>query len=81
MTPEERQLLERVATLTERNYKMLRRLHSSMVWGRVLQIAYWVIIIGLAFGAYYVIQPYISPLYTLLNKMSQIANLPSLPKL
>ncbi len=81
MTPEERQLLERVTRMAEQNNKMLRRLYHSMLWGRIMQIAYWLLIIGVAFGAYYVIQPYIGPVYSLLNKVSQVTNLPALPKL
>ena len=41
---------------------MLKSMRSSMRWGRVLRIFYWVVIIGLSFGAYYFIQPYIDQL-------------------
>lgn len=72
MTPEERQLLERTARMTEQNNTMLRHLYRSMIWGRIAQIVYWLLIVGIALGSYYVIQPYLGPLSQLINKVSQI---------
>lgn len=72
MTPEERQILERAAQMAEQNNKMLRHLYRSMIWGRVIQIVYWLLIIAIALGSYYVVQPYLGPLSQLINKVSQI---------
>ena len=72
MTSEERQILERVAQMAEQNNKMLRHLYRSMIWSRITQIVYWLIIIAIAFGTYYIVQPYLGPLSQLINKMSQI---------
>ena len=59
MSPEERELLEKTAALAEDNNKMLRSIRRSMFWSQVMSVIYWVIIIGSAIGAYYIIQPYI----------------------
>lgn len=39
---------------------MLRTLYRAYQWGRVYKIVYWVLIIGLAAGAFYFVQPYVS---------------------
>jgi len=59
MTPEEKDLLKRVAELSEENNDMLRSMRRSMRLARFMSILYWVVIIGSAIGAYYFIQPYI----------------------
>jgi hypothetical protein len=62
MTPEERSLLERVAALAQENNTILRKMRRSSRWQLTFQIGYWVLIIGLTFGAFYFIQPYINSL-------------------
>ena len=60
MTPEERSLLERTAALAEENNKLLKSMQKLARWRTAFQIFYWVLIIGLTFGAFYFIQPYIN---------------------
>jgi len=62
MDPEEKRLIEKTLELTEENNRMLKSMRSSMRWGRALRVFYWLVIIGLSFGAYYFIQPYIDQL-------------------
>lgn len=59
MSPEERDLLYKTHELVEENNKMLRKLRSAQRWDRMIKYGYWIIIIGLSFGAYYFIQPYL----------------------
>ena len=59
MTPEERELLHRSVKLAEENNDILRSIRRSMRLARIMSIIYWVVIIGSAVGAYYLIQPYI----------------------
>jgi hypothetical protein len=59
MTPEERSLLERTASLVEENNKILISLRRSGRWSLAMRIGYWAIIIVLSFGAFYFIQPYV----------------------
>jgi len=59
MNPEEKELLERSVELGEENNKMLHSMRRSMRLARIMSILYWVVIVGSAVGAYYLIQPYI----------------------
>ncbi|MFA6270090.1 MAG: hypothetical protein WC657_02680 [Candidatus Paceibacterota bacterium] len=59
MTPEEREMLKKTLELAQENNDMLRSVKRGMFWGRVIKIAYWLIIIGAAVGVYYYITPYI----------------------
>ncbi|KKW11235.1 MAG: hypothetical protein UY50_C0018G0003 [Parcubacteria group bacterium GW2011_GWA2_49_9] len=59
MTPEERQLLIQTSRLVEENNKILRKMHRAALWGRIMRILYWAVIIALSVGAYYFIQPYV----------------------
>lgn len=62
MTPEEKELLNRVVALSEQNNDILRSIQRSMRFSRFMSIVYWIFIIGSAVGAYYIIQPYIDAL-------------------
>jgi hypothetical protein len=59
MTPEERELLNRSVALGEENNDILRSMRRSMRLARIMSIMYWVVIVGSAVGAYYLIQPYV----------------------
>ena len=59
MTPEERQLLIQTHRLVEENNELLRKMHRAALVGRVFRLLYWIAIIGLSVGAYYLIQPYV----------------------
>ena len=58
MTPEEKSLLERTLKLSEENNVLLLGLRRSNRVSMVMRVLYWVAIIGLSFGAFYLIQPY-----------------------
>ena len=58
MDPESKKLLEETFQLEQDNNKMLRSMRRSMIWGRVMSVIYWFIIIGISVGAFYFIQPY-----------------------
>lgn len=88
MTPEERELLTKSIELSEENNKMLRSMRRSARLSSILRAVYWLIILGLAFGSYYVIKPYIDPIingYTeiqsnfndIKNTTSMLQSLPS----
>jgi uncharacterized membrane protein len=59
MPPEERELLNKNIALAEENNSMLRSIKRSMLWGRVMSVIYWILIIGISVGAFYFLQPYI----------------------
>lgn len=62
MTPEERSMLEQAVALAKENNSILRKLRRAHRVSTGIKIVYWVIIIGLAVGSYYVIQPIIDSL-------------------
>ena len=62
MTPEERNLLNRIAETVDENNSILRGMRTSMRISRFFSILYWVLIIGVSIGAYYFIQPYLEQL-------------------
>jgi len=59
MSPEEKELLKRSVDLAEDNHNMLRSMRRSMHISSILTLIYWIVIIGSAIGAYYLIQPYV----------------------
>lgn len=67
MTPEERSLLERTASLTEENNKILLSIRRSSRISLALRVMYWVVIILVSFGTFYFIQPYVETMTNLLN--------------
>ena len=69
MTPEEKSMLERSLKLSEENNKILHSMRRSARISSIMRYVYWVIIIGLSLGAYYLIQPYVN---TLLHIYGQI---------
>jgi uncharacterized protein (UPF0333 family) len=87
MTPEERELLSQSIKLAEENNKMLRGIRRSNRFSLFLRIIYWLIILAIAFIAYYYIQPYVNAAIKSYNDMKNnvqsvkniSTNLPSLP--
>jgi hypothetical protein len=67
MTPEERSLLERTASLAEENNQMLRSIRRSSRISLAMRIGYWVLILLVSFGAYYFIQPYVQTMAGLIG--------------
>lgn len=71
MTPEEREILENTHRLAEENNHMLRKLYRGYKWGRALKILYWVVILGVSFGAFWLIQPYVDQIKDAYGKIGQ----------
>ena len=59
MDPEMKKLLETIVENTQENNVLLKKMHRSILWGRFFKIAYWVVLLALAMGAFYIIQPYV----------------------
>jgi hypothetical protein len=59
MTPEERNLINRVVSLAEENNKLLRAMRRSARIASFMRALYWLIILASIFGTYYFIEPYI----------------------
>ncbi len=59
MNPEEKSMLQEALELSRENNKILRQMRRISRIGGIVKILYWTLIIGLSFGAYYFIQPYV----------------------
>jgi len=70
MSPEEKELLEKSVALAEDNNEILHKMRRSMLWGRVMSVLYWTLIIGSAVGAYYFIQPYLNAMLGVYDSIS-----------
>ncbi len=70
MTDEERSLLERTYKLAEENNGILRAMRRANRFSTVMRVLYWAAIIGLSFGAYYLIQPYLNATMDAYSKLS-----------
>ena len=62
MTPEEKALLIKTAETVKENNTMLRKMRRGARLRAALHAFYWIAIIGLSFGAYYFVEPYIQDL-------------------
>lgn len=60
MTPEERELLNRVVKTVEDNNEILHAMRRSQRLGTIVRVVYWVVIIGASLGAFWLIQPYLN---------------------
>ncbi|HEX7724492.1 MAG TPA: hypothetical protein VF438_02015 [Candidatus Paceibacterota bacterium] len=60
MTPEEHAKLDRALALAEENHALLLSLRRTHRIALGMRILYWVVIIGISFGAFYFVQPYLN---------------------
>lgn len=67
--PKEKKLLVRIAALTEENNRLLRKMRTSQIVGRVMTILYWLVILGFGVGLYYIIQPYLQEVLDAYNSV------------
>ena len=58
MTPEEKKLLEKTADLAEENNKILRGMRRNSRLSGAFHIVYWLVILGVSYGAYIYVKPY-----------------------
>ena len=59
MSPEEKSLLERTYKMAEENNSILRSIRRSNRFSGVMKVIYWLIIIGISYGLYAYLQPYV----------------------
>jgi len=71
----EHMLREDVA-LNKENNKILKKIYSSIRWGRFFSLLYWFIILGGALGLYYFLQPYLDGIRGLLVTTKQLIENP-----
>ena len=59
MDEQNKRLLEENLALAKENNQMLKKVLRSQKRGEIMKIVYWLLIIGIAFGAFYFVQPYL----------------------
>jgi hypothetical protein len=59
MDPELKELLQTTLNTVEENNRMLRRMRRAQKVASFMRFLYWILIIGIAVGAFYFLQPYV----------------------
>jgi len=80
MDSESRQLLQNTLALAEENNKMLHKIRGVQKRGTLWQVLKLIVIIGIALGSFYYLEPYLNKIMDLYNSVSgmqqQINNSP-----
>ncbi len=75
MTPEEKELLEKIARQVDENNEILKGVRRHQRWTVITRVAYWVLILLLSFGAFYFIQPYLGFLSGDISQIEQFKDI------
>ncbi|MCX6752758.1 MAG: hypothetical protein NTW62_00195 [Candidatus Nomurabacteria bacterium] len=59
MNPEEKQMLQEALSLAKDNNSMLHSMRRAQMWASIMRVIYWILIIGISYGAYIYTQPYL----------------------
>ncbi|PIP86504.1 hypothetical protein COV42_02415 [Candidatus Campbellbacteria bacterium CG11_big_fil_rev_8_21_14_0_20_44_21] len=59
VNPEQEKDLKEALRLAMENNEILKKMRRSLFWNKVFKTVYLVIILGVTFGAYYFVQPYL----------------------
>jgi len=73
MDPESKQLLQNTLALTEENNKLLHKIRGFQRRGTVWQVLKYLLIIGIALGAFYYMDPYLNKIVNLYNSVTGTA--------
>lgn len=72
MTPEQERLLQETAHLARENNKILRKMQRVLFWKTVMHGVYWFVILGVAVGTLYFLQPYVDKITDAYQKIFHI---------
>ncbi|OGI96918.1 hypothetical protein A3I25_01140 [Candidatus Nomurabacteria bacterium RIFCSPLOWO2_02_FULL_42_17] len=82
MDAETKKLIEESLELARDNNKILRRMRRGQRISSIFRLFYWLMILGIALGAYYYIQPYFSQAQKAYQNISEgLGNLPDVSNL
>ena len=70
MDEESQKLLQDTFALVKDNNKMLHRIRRSQKISSFIGFVYWLIIIGVALGSFYLIQPYVDKVVSVYNSIA-----------
>ncbi len=74
MDPESKKMLEATFSLAEDNNKMLHKIRSAQNLASFMRILYWVVILGIAFGSFYYLQPYVDQVQSIFKETGTTLN-------
>ena len=70
MEPEDKKLLKETFELAKENNKLLRKVRGVQRWQAFWSVFRVIIIMGIALGALYYLEPYMEKIITLFNQVS-----------
>jgi hypothetical protein len=70
MDPESKKLLEETLVLARENNSILHKVRSVQKWSTYWQTLKILLIVGIAFGAFYFMEPYVNKMIELYNSIS-----------
>lgn len=70
MEPEDKKLLKETFELAKENNKLLRKVRGVQKWQAFWSVFRVIIILGIALGAAYYLEPYMEKIITLFNQVS-----------
>jgi len=69
-----KELLQANLEISKENNKILRKMRGAQRWAQITRVIYYLIIAGLAVGAFYYIQPYIQKFLEIIPGFSKMLN-------
>lgn len=70
MDGELKQLLQHTLELAEENNKLLHKIRGVQRRGTIWQALKWILILGIAFGSFYFLEPYLNKVMELYNTVT-----------
>lgn len=71
MDAEDKQKLDRILQLTEENNTFIKKIRKSQRNAALFRLFYWLVIIAITFGAYYVAKPYVGEINNFFSQASE----------
>jgi len=66
-----KRLLRKNLAISEECLGIVKKMHRAQVTGRLLKVLKWLIIVALALGAYYYIQPYMDNFWQTMSEVQK----------
>ena len=77
MDAEDKQMLQNALALAEENNKMLHKIRGVQKRGTLWQVLKFSIIIGIAFGSFYYLEPYLNKIVNLYDSVAGVEQKPN----
>jgi len=69
--PELKDLLQKNLEASQESLVILKKMRKTQVWGGVVTFIKWAVIIGVSFGAYYFIEPYLNQMLDMYSQINE----------